>query len=116
MLLSFAQFEREVTGERKGRTGVEVAVGQDRGAGSRPAWSAGTCPSPRSTWQVLGMVGVMSEFLCWPEYDHTSRRDGCLLPGLRVAAQALALLAHGEGAEINDPHRLTGGETIGDKL
>src|SRR5947209_7526458 len=50
------------------------------------------------------------------EHHHAARRDRHLGAGLGIAADALALLAHHEGAERGELHRLAALEAVGDLL
>ena len=59
-------------------------------------------------------VDARLEHLGRPEGQDAPRQDRHLDPGLRVAADALALLPHEEGAEGRDLHRLAGGERPGE--
>src|ERR1700730_7694221 len=50
------------------------------------------------------------------EDHHAPRRDRYFLAGLGIAADPLALLAHDEGSERGQLHRLAALKTIGDLL
>src|SRR5262245_37597559 len=50
------------------------------------------------------------------EHHHPARRDRHFLAGLRVAADALALLAHHVRAERGELHRFAALKTVGDFL
>src|SRR3954468_22983762 len=52
----------------------------------------------------------------WLEHHDPPRRDRHFLTGLRIAADPFALLAHHEGTEGRELHRLAALKAVGDLL